>query len=153
MWRATKFAALGGLLFTMLGFSSAGNTADGRYDAIGKTGFVGHVRIEYSDLNLNDPADVHVLLARVTQASYQACGGDPKRHPSYRSQPVATLKVYKECQEDALQRAISAIGSPSLAQLLRDRSAPAPRTSSSTTSSAAAAPGSPASGRLCPQAG
>ena len=77
---------------------------------------VGKVRVELKDLDLRNPADAHTLLDRLKQAAYRACGGDPKLHNSYRSRPEQTVKVYEECRENAVKRAIDQIGAPLVAR-------------------------------------
>ena len=77
---------------------------------------VGRVRVAYADLDLTRQADVQILLGRIEKAAYRACGGDPRRHPSYGVIPSYTEAVFKECREDAIARAIGAIDAPVLSQ-------------------------------------
>jgi UrcA family protein len=112
---------LGCLLFTMLGFATSGNTAQ----TIGKIEAIGKVHVTYNDLNLNDPADLQVLLDRVTQAAYEACGGSPKTHRSYRSRRHEITKVYQECRAEAVKSAVTQLGSAPLLLLYRERLAAA----------------------------
>src|SRR5689334_10399098 len=100
-------------LFTLLGFAAAGNTSEPKIELAGK------VAVGYSDLNLDDPVDVQVLLDRVVHAAYEACGGDPKFNPSYESKPRQVLKVYDECRREAVATAVGAIGSDRLSSLYR----------------------------------
>lgn len=81
-----------------------------------KTQVIGKVHVELKDLNLSRPDDARTLLERLRQAAWSACGGDPKLHDSYRTRPEQTVKVYEECRENAVKRAIDQIGAPLLAQ-------------------------------------
>jgi UrcA family protein len=81
-----------------------------------KTQLIGKIHVELKDLNLNRPADARTLLDRLRQAAWTACGGDPKLHDSYRTRPEQTLRVYEECRENAVKRAIDQIGAPLLVQ-------------------------------------
>jgi UrcA family protein len=112
-----RLIELGCLLFTMLGFATSGNTAQ----TIGKIEAIGKVHVTYADLNLNDPADLRLLLDRVTQAAYEACGGDPKTHRSYRSQRREVIKAYEECRMEAVKNAITEFGSVPLLRVYRER--------------------------------
>ena len=73
------------------------------------------VRVTYTDLDLSRETDVEILLARIEQAAYRACGGNPRRHPSYDVMPNRTEEVFKECREDAVARAVGEIDAPVLA--------------------------------------
>ena len=77
---------------------------------------VGTVRVAYSDLDLSQRADVQILLGRIEKAAYRACGGNPRRHPSYNVMPSHTESVFKDCREDAITRAVLAVDAPVLAQ-------------------------------------
>lgn len=81
-----------------------------------KTQVIGKVHVELKDLNLSRLDDARTLLERLRQAAWSACGGDPKLHDSYRTRPEQTVKVYEECRENAVKRAIDQIGAPLLAQ-------------------------------------
>ena len=78
---------------------------------------VGKVHVEFSDLDLNNPADAHTLLERLKQAAYVACGGNPKLHNSYRTRPEKTVAVYEECRTNAVKRAVDQIGAQQLTRL------------------------------------
>ena len=93
---------------------------------------VGTVRVTYADLDLTRRADVEILLGRIENAAYRACGGNPRRHSSYDMTPSYTAAVFKECREDAIARAIGVIDAPALSQARVLRSvaaacAPVPR--------------------------
>lgn len=101
---------------TMLGHAVACNASDERapevkYDVIGK------VTVPLSDLDLRKPADARTLLARLDEAAYQACGGNPKFHPSYALTPQRTLNVFRDCRAAAVRRAVNQIGSPALTRV------------------------------------
>lgn len=74
------------------------------------------VRVAYADLDLTRQADVELLLGRIENAAYRACGGDPRRHRSYDVIPRRTEAVFKECREDAIARAVGTINAPVLSQ-------------------------------------
>ena len=78
---------------------------------------VGKVHVELKDLDPGNPADARILLERLKQAAYRACGGDPRLNNSYRTRPEQTVAVYEECRKNAMKRAIDRIGAPTLAQL------------------------------------
>lgn len=78
--------------------------------------FVKSVRVTYTDLDLSQQADVQILLDRIEKAAYRACGGNPRRHPSYSVMPNHTEAVFKECREDAIARAVGVIDAPVLSQ-------------------------------------
>jgi UrcA family protein len=77
---------------------------------------VGTVRVAYSDLDLSQRADVQILLGRIEKAAFRACGGNPRRHPSYNVMPGHTEAVFKDCRDDAITRAVLAVDVPVLAQ-------------------------------------
>ena len=77
---------------------------------------VGSVRVAYADLDLSQDADVRLLLGRIEKAAYRACGGNPRRHPSYSLMPNHTEAVFKNCREDAIARAVGVIDAPILSQ-------------------------------------
>jgi len=81
-----------------------------------KEQLIGKAKVDLTDLDLRNPADARILLDRLEQAAWRACGGDPKLNNSYRTRPEQTLKVYEECRENAVKRAIDQIGAPLLAQ-------------------------------------
>jgi len=71
--------------------------------------FVGSVRVSYTDLDIARPEDAEVLIDRIKDAAYRACGGDPRRHMSYTLLPVRVEAAFKECREDAVARAVAAV--------------------------------------------
>ena len=85
---------------------------------------VGKVHVELNGLDLRNPADARVLLDRLNQAAYRACGDDPKLNNTYRTRPEQTLRVYEECRENAVKRAVDQIGAPLLAQMYDEQRQP-----------------------------
>jgi len=81
-----------------------------------KTQLIGKVHVDLKDLDLTNAAHARTVLERLKQAAYQACGGDPKLHNTYKTRPEQTVRVYEECRENAVKRAIDQIGAPLLAQ-------------------------------------
>jgi UrcA family protein len=76
------------------------------------------IRVAYSDLDLSREADARTLLERIGQAAYRACGGNPRRHPTYELMPRYTKAVFEECRNDAVTRAVTTISAPALLQIL-----------------------------------
>jgi UrcA family protein len=74
------------------------------------------VHVAYADLDLTREADVQLLLGRIENAAYRACGGDPRQHPSHSVIPRRTEAVFKECREEAIARAVGTINAPALSQ-------------------------------------
>src|SRR4051794_268676 len=85
---------------TMLGLPAACKASDVTYD------FVGQVPVELKGLNLHDPDAARILLARLDRAAWQACGGDPKFHSAYAMRPEQVRRVFQECRNDAVARAV-----------------------------------------------
>jgi UrcA family protein len=98
------------LALTLVGNAAWSNPSQPKVQLVGK------VRVALNDLDLGNSADARTLLDRLKQAAWHACGGDPKLHNSYRSRPEQTVKVYEECRENAVKRAIDQIGAPLLAR-------------------------------------
>ena len=73
-------------------------------------------RVTYADLDLSRQADARILLGRIKKAAFRACGGDPRRHPTYTLMPRRTEMAFKDCREDAIARAIGSIDAPVLSQ-------------------------------------
>jgi len=73
--------------------------------------FVGSVRVSCADLDIARPEDARVLMGRIKDAAYRACGGDPRRHMSYTLIPVRVEAAFKECREDAVARAMATVES------------------------------------------
>ena len=86
-----------------------------------KPELIGQVRVELTGLDLQKPADVRTLLARIEKAAYRACGGNPKLDRTYNLLPERTVEVYELCREGAVKRAIDQIGAAQLAQVYEER--------------------------------
>jgi UrcA family protein len=72
------------------------------------------VTVDYSDLDLSNQNDAHELLARLEKAAFDACGGDERRNPAYKTTPRRTTEVFRECRENAVSRAVTAVNSQEL---------------------------------------
>jgi len=88
-------------------------------EARAKRDVVAHVHVAFDDLNIENVADARVLLDRLKQAAYRACGGNPRLHSAYEVMPRHTLEVFRECREEALSAAVGEINSPTLARIFR----------------------------------
>lgn len=75
------------------------------------------VAVSYERSALTGEAAAHDLLDRLNDAAFKACGGDPRHHSFYRSTPDLVKAVFRECQNDAVARAVAEVGSPQLARL------------------------------------
>jgi UrcA family protein len=74
------------------------------------------VSVSHADLDLTRAADAGVLLKRFEAAAWKACGGDPRRHPSYEVMPRYVREAFAECRADAVARAVDEVGSPVLSR-------------------------------------
>lgn len=75
---------------------------------------IASVRVDYSDLDLSRESDSHILLDRLERAAYVACGGAPSMHRSYELMPRFIQRVYRECRENAVSRALTELNRQSL---------------------------------------
>ena len=80
--------------------------ADTRPD---KKKMVASLRVNYADLDLARPMDAQVLFARIKQAAFRACGGDPREHRNYDMMPNRVEAAFQECREDAVVRAVATL--------------------------------------------
>lgn len=80
---------------------------------------VGRVTVSYSDLDLSARGDVRVMLTRLERAAYKACGGDPRLHPDYDLMWQHVDKVYQDCRNDAVSRAVVAVDAPLLTEVFK----------------------------------
>jgi UrcA family protein len=69
------------------------------------------VVVDYADLDPNSVAGNKALYARLSHAAERACGPEPQR------QDLRARSNYRQCQEDALEKAVDRIGSPQLQAL------------------------------------
>jgi UrcA family protein len=80
---------------------------------------VGRVTVSYGDIDLGNVADVRLMLGRLEQAAYRACGGDPRWNPSYALLWGTLNAEYRQCRSDAVSRAVTTVDAPLLSQMLR----------------------------------
>ena len=80
---------------------------------------VGRVTVSYGDIDLGNVADVRLMLGRLEQAAYRACGGDPRWNPSYSLLWDTLNAEYRRCRSDAVSRAVTTVDAPLLSQMLR----------------------------------
>jgi UrcA family protein len=83
-----------------------------------KMELVGRVRVSYADLDLEKEADAHVLLGRLQQAAYTACGRSPSSYYTYEVMPRKTIQVFEDCRRNAIHRAVEVIKSATLSRVL-----------------------------------
>ena len=107
---SAQFKILAVAVMTMLGCATACKASDVKFDLIGK------IRVDLSDLDLQKPTDARLLVERLNDAAYRACGGDPRFHDRYQSRPQETVEAYRECRENAVERAVNQIGGTTLVQ-------------------------------------
>jgi UrcA family protein len=138
MFRSIHAVILALFASTMLGHTVACNASDGRYEVVGQ------VPVELRDLNLHDPDAARLLLARLDRAAWQACGGDPRFNANYATRPGHIARVYRECRENAVARAVKEIGVQTLTQAYNESKSEPPKeasTRSTAVGSASHAPG------------
>jgi UrcA family protein len=70
---------------------------------------IASVRVNYSDLDIQNENDARLLLERIDRAAYKACGGDPRWHPQYRQIPRRVNQTYLECRQAAVSRAVAEV--------------------------------------------
>jgi UrcA family protein len=80
---------------------------------------VGRVTVSYSDIDLGNVGDVRLMLGRLEQAAYRACGGDPRWNPNYKLLWSTLNAQYRQCRSDAVSRAVATVDAPLLSQMLR----------------------------------
>jgi UrcA family protein len=71
----------------------------------------GSMTVALSDLDLNGPAGAAAALRRIHQAADQACGGAPNMAELDRA------RLYRACVGESVDRAVAAVGSPTLSAL------------------------------------
>jgi UrcA family protein len=81
------------------------------------------VPVPLADLDLARERDAERLLERLQTAAWRACGGDPRRHPSYEVMPRYVREVFAECRDDAVAQAVAEVASPALSAVHARRSA------------------------------
>lgn len=78
---------------------------------------IADVRVRFHDLDLRKDTDAQILLARLGRAAITACGGNPAFHHSSELMPSRTVEVFQECRNEAVARAVAAVGAPTLLRL------------------------------------
>jgi len=82
---------------------------------------VGRVTVSFSDLDLGNATDGRLMLSRLEQAAYRACGGDPRWNRNYDLMSSKITAAYKECRSDAVSRAVTTVDAPLLSRMFRDK--------------------------------
>lgn len=75
------------------------------------------VQVTYGDLNISTEAGAHALLARIDSAAASACGSSPTFYSVYSTAPSLAMKVFAQCHNDAMARAVQSVNSPMLTQV------------------------------------
>jgi UrcA family protein len=70
---------------------------------------IASVRVDYSDLDIRKENDARALLERLDRAAFKACGGDARWHPQYNLIPYRVNRVYRECRQEAVSRAVAEV--------------------------------------------
>ena len=101
---ATRNTVAAAVLFTALsGVTGIGNA---NLEEIS----IESIRVSYADLNLTRSEGAETLYARLKQAAQQVCGEASR-------QPLARMGEKRDCEENALEKAVDAIGSSQLSAL------------------------------------
>ncbi len=82
-----------------------------------KTELVGRVPVSFADLDLQQEADARILLGRLEKAARKACGGSPRFYRDYDAMHRHIAKVFHECQENAIARAVADLHAPAVSRL------------------------------------
>ena len=69
------------------------------------------VTVHYDDLKVSETYGAQSLLFRMTQAAAQVCGGAPDIMDQMKA------RVFKDCMRDTMDRAVSSLGEPTVAEL------------------------------------
>jgi UrcA family protein len=133
MFRSIHAAILAIAAATMLGQSVACKASDVKYELVGR------IAVQLRDLNLHDPDAARTLLARLDHAAWQACGGDPRFNSHYARRPDQVRRVFQECRDDAVARAVREVGVQTLTQAYNESKSQAPREASTRKPSVGAA--------------
>jgi UrcA family protein len=78
---------------------------------------VGAEVVNYDARELASEAGAREVLMRLQRAAYDACGGDPRRNSAWKTSPDLTRRVYRQCRDEALARAVAELGSAKVASL------------------------------------
>jgi UrcA family protein len=111
--RKSRMALVSLALAAALGASGIAAAADGA-----KRELVGNqVVVNYADLNLDNMAGNKALYARLSRAAERVCGPEPQL------QDLRAHSRYRQCHDDALEKAVDRIGTPELQALHAKQSA------------------------------
>jgi len=80
---------------------------------------IGRVAVSYGDLDLGNASDARVLLDRLQDAAYKACGGDRRSISNYTPQWNWLATELQECRNDAVSRAVATVDAPLLSTVFR----------------------------------
>ncbi len=72
------------------------------------------VKVNYSDLDLASDSDARELLGRLDRAAFEACGGNERFYPAYKTRVGRAAELFQECREDALSRAVATVDAQKL---------------------------------------
>lgn len=78
---------------------------------------VGAVQVAVSRDALASEAGARELLAQLNAAARRACGGDARRHSSWKTTPDLARRAFDDCRREAVTRAVAELGSAKLAAL------------------------------------
>ena len=78
---------------------------------------VRRVTVSYGDLDLGTLGDARVLLTRLQKAAFHACGGDPRLNTDYGIMGPHIEKLYQDCRDDAVARAVDTVNAPLLTEI------------------------------------
>jgi len=103
----------------MLGVSLAVFTALGGLSAAARAGDMirQDVSVSYGDLDIQSESGARALLARIDHAAKMACGVAPQFNYNYSIAPLLAQKVFAECHNDAVGRAVASLNSPILREI------------------------------------
>ena len=71
------------------------------------------IAVSYSDLNISRPEGAQVLITRMRAAARQVCGPAPDQRE------FTFYRLYRDCVEDALSRAVVTLNDPLVTELYR----------------------------------
>jgi len=85
------------------------------------SGVTRSISVQYSDLDLNRPADVRILYQRITHAAGEACG------PKVLTGSQLPLPGWEDCVAHAIDAAVSRLDRPALSAYHREHVTDVPR--------------------------
>lgn len=110
MFRSLKSPTLAMLAFVATSGLAMADVPAERFEA-------GSVNVAYGDLDLGYAADARVMLNRLEQAAYRACGEDPRWNTSYSLLWPRIKATYQACRSEAVSRAVLAVDAPELTRV------------------------------------